>query len=434
MILLIAAVISFLAGLALAYWLLEKRLQQQKQNQSEQTRRISEEMERNHQSRMQETIKSLQAGEENRLRQVTEELEQAHNSRLQETIQSLQEQHDAHLIQITDELQKTYEDRRQSELQSLQHQHQSELKQTTEELQVREAQMQVTISELQAQYETQLMQASEELARTYEAQKQSAIDLLQEEYENNLRLAAAESQAHEAQMQGNIRLLQEHYETQLKNATEELQTHEGYTQQTVRMLQKHYESQLGENPVLEASPSETVIPSFLESSQSDTLTSTHSAPLELEIEEQKIPTLNFTAKPLAQELDNKIVAWGDSRQISFVNQLISYSNHQNVLIRRLVASALGKIATVNSFRVELQPAIPILGKLSKDLEPQVRLSAVEALGAIKSDKVIPFLQSSLRDTDGAVVKSASLALEKFRYYPAKSAAKTKDSKLKKPQR
>ena len=332
-------------------------------------------------------------------------------------------------------MQKTYEDRRQSELQSLQHQHQSELKQTTEELQAREAQMQVTISELQAQYETQLMQASEELARTYEAQKQSAIDLLQEEYENNLRLAAAESQAHEAQMQGNTRLLQEHYETQLKNANEELQTHEGYTQQTVRMLQNHYESQLGQqNPAWQSQPSETATPEFVEPPQLETETPTYSVPLEPEIEEQKVPTLNFTAKALVQELDNKIIAWGDSRQISFVPQLIGYSRHQSGNIRKLTATALSKIAAANGSRSELQQAIPILGKLSRDLEPQVRLSAVEALGAIKSDKAIPFLQQALRDTDRNVAKLASAALSKFRYYPAKSTAKAKDSKLKKPQR
>ncbi|HLO51654.1 MAG TPA: HEAT repeat domain-containing protein [Kamptonema sp.] len=418
---LLIALVSFMAGLALAYWLLEKRLQQQKLDQSEQTRRIAEEIERSHQSRMQETIQSMQMEQENRLRQITEELDQVHNSRLQETIQSLQVQHDTQLIQVTDELQKNYESQMQSAVQSLQEQHQSELKQTTDELQANEAKMQATISELQQQYESQLFQATEELARNYEAQKQSAINRLQAEYENNLRLAAEQSEAHEAQIQGNIRVLQTHYENQLKQAREELETNEAHKQEAVRMLQKHYESQLGQNDVVEFAELATPIANY-------------SVPASSEHYEAKPQIFNDNPNSVIQELGNKIGAWGNARQISFVPQLMGYANHQSAEIRKAVALGLGKIAAANSLRAEMQRSIPILGKLSRDLEPQVRLLAVEALGAIKSDKVIPFLQQALRDTDRNVAKSASAALSKFRYYPAKSTVKAKDFKLKKTQR
>jgi HEAT repeat protein len=46
----------------------------------------------------------------------------------------------------------------------------------------------------------------------------------------------------------------------------------------------------------------------------------------------------------------------------------------------------------------------------------VRLAAVEALGKIKSDKVIPLLQKALRDPDSNVVKSANHALNQVKFY------------------
>jgi HEAT repeats len=281
-----------------------------------------------------------------------------------------------------------------------------------------------------------MQQATEELASKYEAEKQSAINQLQAAYEDNLRLNAEQFQDQEVQMQTHIKLLQEHYETQLKNANQELQTNEAYTQQTVRILQTHYESQLGNPEVIKPQDEDEVgNQELIELTPTETPITSDSVPMEIEEDTPiKIPTFNLIPKSISQDLEIQITAWGNACQISIVSQLISYSTHQNAQIRKLVALGLGKIATANGFRVELLPAIPILGKLSKDLDAQVRLSAVEALGAIKSDKVIPFLQSSLRDTDGLVVQAANLAIGKFRYYPTKSAVKPKDAKLNKPQR
>jgi len=83
-------------------------------------------------------------------------------------------------------------------------------------------------------------------------------------------------------------------------------------------------------------------------------------------------------------------------------------------------------------RIDAQRAIETLGKLAQDYDREVRQTAVEALGMIKSEKVIPLLQKALRDTDSLVAKSASAALNKFKFYRRVSAVKAKISALKKP--
>lgn len=70
-------------------------------------------------------------------------------------------------------------------------------------------------------------------------------------------------------------------------------------------------------------------------------------------------------------------------------------------------------------------AIGALGQLSQDLDPQVRYAAIVGLGQVKSPKVLPFLRRGLRDSDAAVVKAASGAIDRFR-----STAKAKPAKVK----
>jgi HEAT repeat protein len=53
----------------------------------------------------------------------------------------------------------------------------------------------------------------------------------------------------------------------------------------------------------------------------------------------------------------------------------------------------------------------------------VRQSAVESLGKIKSESVIPYLKQALRDSDPNVVKLASTALSKFKFYPLNQGTK-----------
>jgi gas vesicle protein len=51
--------------------------------------------------------------------------------------------------------------------------------------------------------------------------------------------------------------------------------------------------------------------------------------------------------------------------------------------------------------------LPILGRLARDADADVRLQAVQAIAQLKSPKRLPLLQRALRDTDPAVVEAAS---------------------------
>ena len=115
-------------------------------------------------------------------------------------------------------------------------------------------------------------------------------------------------------------------------------------------------------------------------------------------------------------------------------QLMGCVQSQDKETRKFAASALGKMAAANALRAEGQRAIETLGKLAQDIHPEVREAAVEALAMIKSEKVIPLLQKALRDIDSGVAKSASAALNKFKFYPRTPAAKPKTVDVKKPKR
>jgi Na+/glutamate symporter len=71
----IGAIVGFLAGIAVAYWLVEKRLHKQKQEHLLQTRRIAQDIELAQISRMQQTTESPHPEGEDRLRNATVEHE-----------------------------------------------------------------------------------------------------------------------------------------------------------------------------------------------------------------------------------------------------------------------------------------------------------------------------------------------------------------------
>jgi hypothetical protein len=139
--------------------------------------------------------------------------------------------------------------------------------------------------------------------------------------------------------------------------------------------------------------------------------------------EDMAQTVNPTTSEKAQNIAEKIIAMGKSSQLAYIPKLNEYVNHSDSRIRELVASALGNIAATQSQKSEVQRAIHLLGKLSRSPEPSVRQSAVESLGKIKSESVIPYLKQALRDSNPNVVKLASTAISKFKFYPINQGTK-----------
>ncbi|MBD0344835.1 MAG: HEAT repeat domain-containing protein [Coleofasciculus sp. Co-bin14] len=136
--------------------------------------------------------------------------------------------------------------------------------------------------------------------------------------------------------------------------------------------------------------------------------------------------LSNTATKKSQDLAEKLIALGYSGQVAYIPQIITYTTYPDSQIRQSVASALGTIAAFQGIKPEIKRVIPLLGKLSRDPDPLLRQSAVEALGKIKSERVISLLRQALRDANLNVVKAASAALSKFKLYsmsPGKKSVK-----------
>ncbi|UBF25314.1 HEAT repeat domain-containing protein [Kovacikia minuta CCNUW1] len=124
----------------------------------------------------------------------------------------------------------------------------------------------------------------------------------------------------------------------------------------------------------------------------------------------------------AENLSVKIQRLGQSGQINQVAYIVRYANHPDRQVRSAVAKALGILA-INWRGTVVEGIIPVLGKLSRDSKPEVRLAAVEALGNIRSDQVLPWLQRAQQSSEGTVRKAATTSLQrlKLNYYPKPTA-------------
>ncbi|MEG3971014.1 HEAT repeat domain-containing protein [Microcoleus sp. T2B6] len=430
----IGAIVGFLAGVAVAYWLVEKRLNKQKQEYLQQTRRITEEIELAQMSRVRQAVESQKGERENQLRKATIE----HDNLLRQVTTQYENQLKQVAAQYENQLQQVLAER-DSQLQQVVSAHEPELRrQITEELEAaNNARMQQNIQSLQAEHEHHLLRLADELHLNYQAQMEQHLQNLQNEHEIRLRQTAEEYENREVEMQLNMEALQEQYESQLQAAHEQLREHEAQMQATIRSLQEQYESNVQQQEVPDQQFSQLNSTEFAEGlSQEEVWQELSSELNQTEVEEE----LNYTDFSVPQPID--LPQPEVEQQLPITRQTPSYSlpqlmgcvQSQDKETRKFAASALGKMAAANALRAEGQRAIETLGKLAQDIHPEVRGSAVEALAMIKSEKVIPLLQKALRDTDSGVAKSASAALNKFKFYPRTPAAKPKTVDLKKPKR
>lgn len=311
---------------------------------------------------------------------------------------------------------------------------------TFEELQSNyEVWMQETIKSFQESYQAQLKQATEELKQEFESQLQNAIAALQKTSQVQPHQTVEEFIQHpETQPRDTIEPLQKIHQTEAiptPDKLEEVQDSQG--PDTVQPIEEQFpdlwqeeEQFLEDNIDTEAdtkiegkdeseSQEQTLVQSPLETQQAPLASS--NTPSDNSI--QAAVNLGNTGKPKLQGLTEKIIALGNTRQITSIPKIAEYANHPNSHIRELTASALGKIAASQGTRAEIQRTIPLLGKLSRDSDASVRQSAVEALGKIKSETVIPLLSLALRDSDRDVVRVASTALNQFKFYPMNQGKK-----------
>lgn len=104
-----------------------------------------------------------------------------------------------------------------------------------------------------------------------------------------------------------------------------------------------------------------------------------------------IPGKTSNTNPIPIDIDIKyVVALGDSKESSAVTELVGYLRNPNGNIRRLAASALGKIQDKRAVK-------PLIKMLENEEKPQVRQYAVKALGKIGDASAIPLLESITKE-------------------------------------
>ena len=406
------------AGFGVGFWWWDKRLKRQKIAYETKIRQQVEQLERQHQNRIKETVESLRLEYEAELRKQSEEAERYYQQKLEEVKESWRDRLTTERRQLSEEIQvrdveldemneslKIYETQlgevnqqlvdSEQQVQQMNQDlkaYEAQLRQMNQHLEVSKAQVR-GMGEAMNLYETKLQQLNQE-SKTTQAEIQSRMGFLEQQHHTEIQqLRQNLEAAQESQIQNAITGLQQEYRVSIRQGTDEL----------VRSMQENSpENSTVENPpsVVMSDPEKT---SYLPRNEA--------------IDAYIIQTINH---------------WGDSGLLSTIPQLLGYAQHQNDRVREQLAIALGKIASTNGLRTEIQQAIPTLAKLSQDSNPQVRQDAVKALGEIKSEKVIPFLQRALRDSNYAVVRSATVALEKFKSYPVKQKAKPQNISLQKP--
>lgn len=129
------------------------------------------------------------------------------------------------------------------------------------------------------------------------------------------------------------------------------------------------------------------------------------------------PTIQDPKRPndgKVEDLTQDILAWGQSKDLKHVPQLMQYATHQDAIVRSHVASSLGQIVSAYGVRGDVERTIPILGKLTNDSDLKVRQYAVQSLGMIRSEKVLPYLEKALQSPSGSVMKAANTALQNLK--------------------
>ena len=429
----IGAIIGFLAGIAVAYWLVEKRLNKQKQEYLQQTRRITEEIELAQMSRVQQAVETQQGERENQLRKATiehENLLRQVTTQYEEQLKQVANQYENQLKQVLAE--------RDFQLQQVAGAHEQELRQISEELEAaNNARLEQNIQSLQAEHEHHLLRVADELHINYQAQIEEHLQNLQHEHEIRLRQTAEQYENREVEMQLNMEALQQQYESQLQAANEQLKAHEAQMQATIRSLQEQYERNLQQQEAPEQQFSQLNSTEFGEGLPQQEVWQEQSSELNQTAVQLELNYTDFSRPQsinLPQPEAEKQLPVARQAPSYSVAQLMGCVQSQDKETRKFAASVLGQMAAANALRAEGQRAIETLGKLAQDVYPEVREAAVEALAMFKSEKVIPLLQKSLRDTDSGVAKSASAALNKFKFYPRTPATKPKTVDVKKLKR
>jgi hypothetical protein len=422
-----------LVGVGLTYWFLQEKIEKQKQR----FRKKLGELEDRHESRILEIIESMQINYQVQLKQATEELKQQFEARLQETINSLPKDAQTQTIQKTDKLEEAYQTQHQDTVNSLL---------DTGENQPLEKSTENTLIDSEDNLELPVVEQpileilSVETAYVSNLQGDDVLEqkvvapVIPEIQPTPLEISAVSTSSDNSELGQEI---SDPWSEETQPTPIETDVESTYSAVV------EPEPEIIELSIQETQPTPLETSPFSIFSENIELEEEIRAQSNQEIQqeidqalreiiavitpltdsEDTAESVSPTTSKKAEDITEKIIAMGKSSQVAYIPQLTEYVNHSDSRIRELVASALGNIAATQSQKAEVQRAIHLLGKLSRSPEPSVRQCAVEALGKIKSESVIPYLKQALRDSNPNVVKLASTALSKFKFYPLNQGTK-----------
>lgn len=299
------------------------------------------------------------------------------------------------------------------------------------------------INQLEQEREQRLREATQQLQQDYRQEMSDKTQAL----EQQVQTYRAEAESANAQL-ATLRSQVQTYETELNSLRSQLQESRDRIQQLEPFEQQATQPPSQPMPFTsaaqESQPVATPVP---DSTDSPIAGNMPPASVDLSAPEEMVHAPDIASEPPAQptspapsspkstptmrtatpnlDLTDAVHALA-IRGTASLPELVAYSVQTDPHIRKLAATAIGQTVAGRQ-QPGTQQAIRTLDRLRQDADPTVRQAAVEALSCIQSDKVIPLLRKSLRDSDLDVVQAASAAVNQFKFYPKKVQFKTKSS-------
>ncbi|MEB3359297.1 MAG: HEAT repeat domain-containing protein [Synechococcales bacterium] len=244
----------------------------------------------------------------------------------------------------------------------------------------------------------------QELERNRESRLRETVKSLQADYQKQLdaQMQAA-SQQHESQ----VRALETAHADELR------QQEQTYTAQIQATQAAHQEELEAIATDLEVQPEPLPSPSSLPEPEPPEASPPPTTPAVLNAAtvQARAPISHDLAPLLA-----KLTTLGHLARPSSIPELARHAQHPSADVRAGVAAALRQINATHAHAPSVQATISPLTTLSRDADPSVRRLAIQALGEVPSQKVVPIIRQALRDPNPQVVKAANAQMERLKFY------------------
>jgi HEAT repeats len=136
--------------------------------------------------------------------------------------------------------------------------------------------------------------------------------------------------------------------------------------------------------------------------------------LMVEAELSQMPPVNLPPVNSATSAQTSTAPKNTPNSPCNISQLIASVANADSTTRQQIAQHLGQLGKADQSRTDGRRVMATLIQLSRDAAAPVRQTAVQALGSLRSPKVIPHLKRALRDVNPAVVQAAHEAIAPFK--------------------